>query len=197
MLEDRWADLLRAHSEARVEPVDETPAHQPSVAVLACSDARVPPSLVFDQPAGSMFIVRVAGNSASPAVLASLDYAVQELHVPLIIVLGHTSCGAVRAAVAGSCDGHLAPIVQPICALVRAWPDSTADRIGELNVRNTMSLLHQHSGPTGTAARSGAVEIRGAIHDLRTGQLFEQCAHDQLKPDNPNKPPNSRQEEAR
>lgn len=177
MSEASWAMLVKAHE--RVEATLQTgalnagrpPKHEPKAAVLACSDARVPPSVVFDQHAGDLFVVRIAGNTAVPAALASLDYAVSVLGVDLIVVLGHTSCGAVSAAAGGTCGGHLEPIVASICDLAGACPTADVDELAALNVANTMLALRRHDGPIGRAAADGQLDIRGAIHDLVTGQL--------------------------
>lgn len=166
-----WDQLVEAHHRAEQGPFEGTPVHEPVAAILACSDARVPPSVIFDQPAGALFVVRIAGNTASPAALASLDYAVAVLDVDLLIVLGHTGCGAAQAAAAGACDGHLAPIVEPICEIARSMPDAPIDDIVRANVANTVELLRRHNGPVGVAARSGELEVRGAVHDLVSGQL--------------------------
>lgn len=172
MSETNWDRLVQAHNATRSEPSrEDPPRHQPTAAILACSDARVPPSVIFDQPAGSLFVVRIAGNSASPAAVASLDYAVDALGVELIVVLGHTNCGAVQAAVDGTCGGHLAPVVGPICELAATMPGADPDQVAEANVAKTVHDLAHHRGPVGHAAAAGRVEIRGAIHDLRSGQL--------------------------
>lgn len=172
---DRWQQLVDAHRLAEkgelVDVLDQLPVHEPTAAILACSDARVPPSVIFDQPAGSLFVVRIAGNTASPAALASLDYAVGELGVELLIVLGHSGCGAVQAAAGGTCGGYLAPIVEPICQLALSMPGASTDDLVRCNVANTVEQLEQHAGPVGTAARTGHLEIRGAVHDLLSGHL--------------------------
>ena len=176
MSESTWSTLVDAHQSSTVDlsasQLDNVPVHEPKAAVLACSDARVPPSVVFDQPAGSLFVTRIAGNTAPASVLASLDYAVETLGVNLIVVLGHTSCGAVQAAASGTCGGHLAPIVGPICSIAQRSPAATPDEIAEMNVANTVDVLMTHDGPIGLEARSGRLEIQGAIHDLRTGRLL-------------------------
>jgi len=166
-----WTDLLDAARQARV--AQELVEHRPSVAVLGCSDARVPPSVIFDQPPGQLFVIRIAGNTACPAALASLDYAVGKLGVDLVVVLGHTDCGAVAAAAAGTCGGHLTPVVQPICDLASEHPDVSPAELVELNVAATVAALTQHDGPTGVAARNGTISIRGAVFDLTSGRLSE------------------------
>ena len=166
-----WGQLIEAHRRAESGPVDAAPVHAPKAAILACSDARVPPSVIFDQPAGSLFVVRIAGNTASAAALASLDYAVAKLDIDVLIVLGHTSCGAVQAAAAGTCDGHLAPIVEPICRLARAMPGADIDELVRANVAATAEELTRHDGPVGIAARNGRLDVRGAVHNLVLGTL--------------------------
>lgn len=171
MGESAWSVLVTAHDSVASRSDGNEPVHAPTAAVLACSDARVPPSVVFGQPAGSLFVVRIAGNTASPSALASLDYAIGELGVDLVVVLGHTGCGAVHAAVSGQCDGHLYPIVAPICALAHDHPGDSVDEIVARNVQATIAEIGAHPGPLGRSVRSGAVAVRGAVHDLRTGKL--------------------------
>jgi carbonic anhydrase len=177
MSDSSWDSLLAGHQRAEATMASLTdgggrpPLHAPRAAILACSDARVPPSVVFDQPAGNLFVIRIAGNTAGPAALASLEYAVAELGVDLIVVLGHTTCGAVTAAASGTCGGHLAPIVEPICRIARLHPEASVDDLATLNVAGTMADLALHDGPIARAVAEGRLEIRGAMHDLVTGQL--------------------------
>lgn len=171
-----WNELVEAHRlvkdqhPERVE-IDGLPVHEPIAAILACSDARVPPSVLFGQDAGQVFVVRIAGNTASPAAIASLDYAVAVLGVELLIVLGHTGCGAVQAAASGTCGGHLAPIVESICRLAAARPEASVDELVRENVAETVAALSRHSGPVGEAVRSRRLDVRGAVHDLYSGEL--------------------------
>jgi carbonic anhydrase len=177
MSDSSWKALLAGHQRAEAAMASiaaadaRPPLHEPRAAILSCSDARVPPSVVFDQPAGSLFVIRIAGNTAGPAALASLDFAVAELGVDLIVVLGHTACGAVTAAASGTCGGHLAPIVEPICRIAQLHPDASVDELAILNVAGTMADLAAHDGPIAQAIAEGRLEIRGALHDLVTGQL--------------------------
>jgi len=171
-----WNELVEAHRTVELQHperanLDQLPVHEPVAAILACSDARVPPSVVFGQDAGQVFVVRIAGNTASPAALASLDYAVAVLGVELLVVLGHTGCGAVQAAADGTCGGNLAPIVEPICRLAAAAPTATVDELVVANVLATMEDLAHHGGPVGDAVRSRRLDLRGAVHDLRSGEL--------------------------
>jgi carbonic anhydrase len=168
---DEWA-RLRAdadrHAAGRPDGIVE---HRPRVAVLACSDARVPPSVVFGRPAGELFVVRIAGNTASATAVASLEYAVGHLDVDLVVVLGHTACGAVAAAIDGSCAGPLAPVVAPICSVVAEHPEADPTEVSHLNVAATMDALVASSAVIADAVAAGRLTIRGAVYDLASGRL--------------------------
>jgi carbonic anhydrase len=93
---------------------------KPFAVVVCCSDSRVPPELVFDQGLGELFVVRVAGNVIDPVVRGSVEYAVEHLHAPLVVVLGHEDCGAVKAAVeGGEAPGEIGSIIERITPSVR------------------------------------------------------------------------------
>lgn len=171
MSDTSWNKMLAGAQRSAEERIPGLREHHPSIAVLACSDARVPPSVVFDQQAGELFVVRIAGNTASPAAVASLDYAVDHLGVDLILVLGHTHCGAVAAAAAGVCSGPLAPIVSPICEIARDLPGADPRVIERLNVEHTVATLSEAEGAIGDAVRAGTVAVRGAVYDIESGEI--------------------------
>src|SRR3546814_5379395 len=110
-----WDHLAGAHRQARPDEGAGTavPPHRPQVAVLTCSDARVSPDRLFDLPDGALFVVRVAGASATVEAVASLTYAVKHLGVGTVLVLGHTHCGAGTAAVEEVDDPALEPPAPP------------------------------------------------------------------------------------
>jgi carbonic anhydrase len=170
-----WADMTRRHADHQATaPRDGVPAHRPKAAVLACSDARVPPSVLFGQAAGSLFVVRLAGNSATPGAIASLTYAVAHLGVELVVVLGHTSCGAVTAAVEGAPDPTLGPVLTPIDEMLTACRHcDSVDAAVAANVRHNVARLRRDRGHLGAAVRAGDVIVRGAVHDLATGELVD------------------------
>ena len=88
---------------------------KPFAVILSCSDSRVPTELIFDQALGDIFVIRVAGNVVSPIVMGSIEYGVEHLHVPLLVILGHENCGAVKATVdGGEAPGSIADIVAMI-----------------------------------------------------------------------------------
>ncbi len=136
-------------------------------AVLTCSDARVSPARAFGLPDGSLFVVRVAGNTATPEAIASLSFAVDNLDVPTIDVLGHSHCGAVTAAISGADDD---PVIESLLSPIR--PPVSAERCDDLacavgaNVRSTVADIVDSGGPIGDAVRSGHLAVHGAVLDL-------------------------------
>lgn len=172
-MSDIWTELLGAHESARRVDRGTVPQHNPNAAVLSCSDARVPPSVVFGQTHGDLFIVRNAGNNATPAAIASLDYAVGELGVDLVVVMGHTECGAVAAAAANVTAPHLSPIVDPIRELCVSHSCTDAAALGRRNVLHAVQQLTASNGVTGPAIRDGRVKVVAALYDLASDSLRE------------------------
>ncbi len=148
------------------------PAHRPRAVVVGCSDARVPVEQVFDQGPGSLFVVRVAGHVLEDAALASILYAVRELDVRLVIVLGHQACGAVRAALAGISDEALRPLVDPISARLARAADAgqTEDQAIHANARaaaDEVSAFLRAIDPE----RAAHVSVYCAVKALDTGEV--------------------------
>ncbi|WAC27792.1 carbonic anhydrase [Ancylobacter sp. SL191] len=151
---------------------------RPIAIVVACSDSRVAPEYVFDQAPGRVFVVRVAGNFVDEDGLASMEYAVGHLGVPVIMVLGHSSCGALTAAVEveksqAKLPGHLPALVANLAAPVRAAlaskpADPVAAAIRE-NVAYTMKKLGTEHSEVATAIAEGKVKVVGGVYDLATG----------------------------
>jgi carbonic anhydrase len=157
-----------------------TKSQYPIAAVLSCSDSRVAPEFAFDQGLGDIFVVRVAGNFANDDGLASLEYAVKYLGVPLVVVLGHSNCGAVSAAIEVVVDGavlpgHLPELVQSIkpaveAAKAKSPKDLLAAAITE-NVALNVKLLESAPPLLATFAQTGQVKIAGGVYDLATGKV--------------------------
>lgn len=145
----------------------------PFAAVLSCSDSRVPSEIIFDQGLGDLFMVRTAGHAADDLVLASLEYAVHALGVPLILVVGHAECGAVRAVLAGEpLPGHLPGLVASLRTAIDAplseSPDAL-DRAIRASALGVAARLARESEVLAEAVRSGRVRIVAAHYDLSTG----------------------------
>lgn len=169
---ETWDAMVLSHERRASWCPKPEVRHQPIAAVLSCSDARVSPARVFDMNTADLFAVRIAGNSPAPEAVASLSYAVTVLGVPLVVVLGHTYCGAVTAAFEGNDDPALAPIVAPIRrVLERHGGGQTADHGSALNVIDIVERLQGSDSPVGEASRYGRLSIVGAVHHIETGYL--------------------------
>ena len=147
---------------------------QPEVAVLSCSDSRVPPEILFDQGLGDLFVVRSAGNSADAMGVGSLEYAVEHLGSTVIVVLGHQSCGAVKAACSGEKmpSRNLEAVVQPVMQSCTASGkgDALDSAVRDHVHRSAVSLLAQ-SAILKHAADEGKLSIVEAYYELETGRV--------------------------
>jgi len=148
------------------------PAHRPVAVVIGCSDARVPVEQVFDQPPGSLFIVRVAGHVLESAALASILYATRELGVRLVIVMGHQSCGAVCAAISGTDDEALRPLVAPIAARLSRVGDEGAceDSAVRANARAAVAEVQEYLRAAAPEL-AGQVTVCGVVKALDSGEV--------------------------
>ena len=155
-------------------------AQYPVAAILGCADSRVAPELVFDQGPGQLFIVRVAGNFINDDGLASLEYGVNFLGVPLIIVLGHSGCGAVSATIkviqeGTVLPGHLPELVKAlkpgIEAAIKKKPSDLLVEATKENVRHNVGRL-QTSGPVlKDVVAAGKLKVVGGYYDIATGKV--------------------------
>lgn len=148
---------------------------KPAVAFLTCSDSRVVPERIFDLSLGEAFVVRVPGNCISDgSVLGSIEYAVSQLGVEAVVVLGHTDCGAVKGTLAGSFGAGLPGVAAEIGRAMAGLGAEDAHNVvsvARANVRLQLSDLREHSGTIREAADSGRIQLVGAMYDLSTGQV--------------------------
>lgn len=148
---------------------------QPEAIVLACSDSRVGPEIIFDKNLGDIFVVRTAGNVADPVALGSIEYAVEHLHCHLLVVIGHDSCGAVNAAIAAKQSGQKMPtenlqaIVDKIEPALTNLP-SGADPVAA-NVRQSAADLQSNSALVAEHVASGDLVIVRALYHLDSGKV--------------------------
>ena len=146
---------------------------QPIAVILTCADSRAAPEIVFDKGLGVLFVIRVAGNVTGPEVYASMEYALAVLKTPLIVVLGHSSCGAVAAALKGK--EQPSDNLKQLISLIHTGDDLPKDRDAALaaairnNVFHQTRLLTQKSKIIQDFAEKGAVKIVPALYDLKTG----------------------------
>ncbi|SEC59550.1 carbonic anhydrase [Rhodococcus koreensis] len=156
----------------------------PTAVLFGCGDSRVAAEIIFDQGLGDMFVVRTAGHVIDDAVLGSIEYAVGVLNVPLIVVLGHDSCGAVKATLDALDDGNVPPgfirsiveRVAPSILMGRREGLSTVDELEGRHVVETGALLMQRSRIIADKVESGACAIAGVTYKLSDGRTHLQGA---------------------
>lgn len=155
-------------------------AQYPIAAILSCADSRVAPELAFDQGPGDLFVVRVAGNVVSPDLLASLEYGVQFLGVPLVLVMGHSECGAVSAAIKvlkenAVLPGHLPDLIRAIKpAVIVAEKTAKGDLLNNAiveNARRQVARLKTSPPIMQKAYAAKKIDIVAAHYDLATGKI--------------------------
>jgi carbonic anhydrase len=161
-------------------------AQEPIAALFGCSDSRLAAEIIFDKGIGDLFVIRNAGQVISESVLGSLEYAVAELHVPLIVVLGHDECGAVRAAIESQAEDarilpvHIANLISRIVPAVRRVSGGGAEFIdaaaidsqdvGREHLRDTIAEMLEESELISDAIAAGTLAIVGANYRLFEGR---------------------------
>jgi carbonic anhydrase len=189
---DQVLDLLRQGNQAFVQNEMALPdfsearrlelagGQAPFCACVSCSDSRVPTELLFGRGLGELFIIRNAGNTIDTTAMGSLEYAVAELGVPLVVVMGHQSCGAVKAAMSvvnknTRFPGHIDDMIEPIIPAVleaRTQEGDALENAIKQNVRRVVRNLREESGPLLMAPLSeGRLKIAGAYYSLATGEV--------------------------
>lgn len=194
-------DLLKIGNQrfATGQTLDRDPRRQvqlnaadqnPLAVVLACMDSRVATEIVFDVGLGDIFSIRIAGNTASPQALGSMEFGCAMAGAKLVLVLGHRRCGAVTRAVdvlAGAGDlevgdhENLAAIIDPIAEAVRAETETSVERHGRnrefvdrvtvLNVRRSMREIYRKSRTLRELIDEGSILLVGAVYDVDTGRV--------------------------
>jgi carbonic anhydrase len=154
----------------------------PLAVIVACADSRVSPELLFDMGVGDLFVIRVAGNvvdGAGVTVKGSIEYGIAELHAPLVVVLGHTSCGAVKAAVQhinqkdslpGAING-LVELIKPAVLKVQGESGDIYDNATRENVRVGVEKLKGLQPILAPRVADGSVKVVGGVYDLRSGKV--------------------------
>ena len=154
--------ILRNHTVDKQEPF---------AGVLSCADSRVPVELVFDQTIGQIFVTRVAGNIVTPEIIGSLEYGVAVLGLKVIVVLGHTSCGAVKAAMKGdSVPGQISVLYQGLHAGI-SKSGGDVNRAIELNAMAQADLLRTSSPVIRDAIKAKTLRVESGVYDLGTGKV--------------------------
>lgn len=163
---------------------------RPFVTIISCSDSRVPLSVIFDRGIGDIFTVRVAGNVCGPSEIGSTEYAVEHLKTPLVVILGHTKCGAITAVANGDeVSGYLLDLAKRIIPAVEKARNEAHDLTGDelltecaiQNVKCQMESLVRDSDAIRRFLKAGTVELIGALYDVEHGDVTWLGGHRQLR----------------
>jgi carbonic anhydrase len=189
---DAWAEMERGnerfvageprHPRQDVERREELAAGQAPHAILfGCSDSRLAAEIIFDKGLGDLFVVRNAGQVVSSSVIGSIEYGVEVLKAPLLVVLGHDSCGAVAAAIAQAepdaapLPPHISQLIAPIAPAVAATPVVDGHRdpaaVGRAHLRDTVAELLAESELISDAVAAGRLAVVGANYRLLEGRV--------------------------
>ena len=178
---ERFVRNLKANRDL-LEQVNATAEGQsPFATILSCMDSRTSAELIFDQGLGDIFSIRIAGNVLNEDILGSMEYATKVIGTKLILVLGHTKCGAVM----GACDqiqlGNLTQLLEKIKPAILNETDTLSNRnatnlefvknVTALNVVNTMDRIRNESPIIARLEKEGSIKIMGGIYDVETGKV--------------------------
>lgn len=186
--DEAWAELLAGNQRMR----DGLPEHprrskdarealvsgqRPIAAILSCSDSRVPLEIVFDEGYGDVFAVRTAGPTLSDATIGSVEYAVVELGVPLVLILTHHLCGAIDTARSQATSGEhehadlpgMLPII--VAGIRRSAALAPLEDAPALHAADLVAGLIERSGPVREAVADGSLKVQGAVYSLATGEV--------------------------
>jgi carbonic anhydrase len=178
----RWVSgkSTSPHTDAAWRRETAENGQKPFASILTCADSRLPVERVFDQGAGDVFVMRVAGNVSGPHEAGSIEYGAEHLHTPVLVVLGHTQCGAVKAAVGGGhVGGNIDSLLTPIAPAVdRARKLNPGVTEGELlsasvreNVWQSIFDLLKSSDTCRELVHEGKLTVVGAVYDISSGKV--------------------------
>jgi carbonic anhydrase len=156
-------DLLHARTADHQEPY---------VAILACADSRVPVGMVFDEHIGRLFVTRIAGSLATSEVIASLEYAAAVLGVKAIVVLGHTNCGAIKAAIRNEeVPGQISALFAGILPAIYLADSTEMTSVTRRHALNQAAILAHASPIIAARIRQGLLKVVAAMYDVATGEV--------------------------
>jgi carbonic anhydrase len=172
----RFAQNLKAQRNLQDQVFETSQGQYPFAVILSCIDSRAPAELVFDQGIGDIFSVRVAGNIINEDILGSMEYACKVAGSKIVVVMGHTKCGAVTAACNHVELGNITALlskIQPVVNVVNKEPsqmhEDVIEEVAHLNVELSINRIRQESEILADMEESGEIEIVGAMYDVSTG----------------------------
>jgi carbonic anhydrase len=177
----RFLHDTRIHRSNQIDIKHTAKMQHPIAVVLACIDSRVPVETIFDMTFGDLFCVRIAGNVINDDILASIEYGCNVVGAKLIVVLGHTRCGAIQSACDGIEKGHITQLLAKIKPAVKAETQTQTNRNGqnatfvnhvtELNIANTLQSIVSRSDIINTMIKNDEIGIVGAMYDVNSGKV--------------------------
>ncbi len=173
---ERFAASKPSHPNQSARRRSEVLAGQkPFAVIVGCSDSRIPPEILFDQGIGDLFVIRVAGNIVDDVALGSIEYAVDHLGTPLVVILGHGKCGAVTAAAqGGEAHGHIGSIVTaiaPAVAQAKGLPGDLVDNAIRANIDLVAGQIRAAAPIITEALKAGKVRVVGAYYHIDSGKV--------------------------
>jgi len=167
----RYVEGSLAPKDVKAKREQTLDGQKPFVTIVSCSDSRVVPEYIFDENLGEIFVIRTAGNIVDTITLGSIEYGVEHLHTPLLVVLGHEKCGAVTAACAGGeCPPNIAAIVEKIKPAVDAGGKEVEASVKE-NVIKVISEIRQKSEIVRHLESEGKLKIAGMKYYFSDGRV--------------------------
>lgn len=173
----RFVENLSSNHD-HLDMINETREGQyPFAVILSCMDSRTSVELIFDQGLGDLFSIRIAGNIVNNDILASLEYAIKYVGSKVLMVLGHTECGAIKSAKAGVADGHITDLlkrIQPSIskALLKDEQDHIfSDNVAYANVENSLEEILTRSTIVKEMFAKGQIGLVGGVYDIETGKV--------------------------
>lgn len=175
---ERFVNNLNANRNFQQQVMETSIGQYPFAVILSCIDSRVPAELVFDQGIGDIFSTRVAGNIINDDLLGSMEYACKVAGSKIVVVMGHTKCGAVTAACNHIELGHITTLLEKIKPAVSAFEkqgekmsDETIELVSEENVKRSIKRIRLESKILFEMKENGEIEIIGAIYDVSNGEV--------------------------
>lgn len=179
----RFQNNLKANRNLLEQVNDTSDGQFPFATILSCIDSRVSAELVFDQGLGDIFSVRIAGNFVNEDILGSMEFACKLAGTKLIVVLGHTSCGAIKGACDDAKMGNLTKLIEKITPAVKAVTEPKeaskrnsqnlefVDNVSKKNVLLTIDRIHAESPILSDMETNGEIKIIGAMYDINSGEV--------------------------
>jgi carbonic anhydrase len=175
---ERFVQNVKAQRNLKEQVLETSSGQYPFAVILSCIDSRVPAELVFDQGIGDVFSVRVAGNIVNEDVLGSMEYACKVAGSKIVVVMGHTKCGAVTAACNHVELGNITPLLDKIQPAVKAveannteMNNESIEQVSVLNIEYSIDRIRKESKILADLEHEGSIEIVGAMYDVATGKV--------------------------